>query len=389
MKKRILLISDNKILGFGGGSLEEHKYYDGLNNYVEKHNDKLKVLSIDKNLKNALIGGVTKSRKLDIMSRMCGHSSYMYFNWKKYREKVLAYNPDIVVLGRSRMGFIAKDIKSVLPECKVICNMENIEYDYVTGYFANKTSKAKELYEALEKWCVKRDEKDAIKYADALNYLTRRDYIRAHELYNVNNKYEMILPICIERETVLSKKTNKKTIVFIGSLNYGSNVDAVMNFIQEVWMPRFSRNSELEFVIGGSNPNDRIKQIVKQIPNCLLYENFASLEEIVPIGSMVIAPIQKGAGMKVKVAETLSMGLMITASDEALVGYEKALELDRLGAIIRANTIDEYKKAIIDYCNKTKVEMTQISAQNKQLYHELYSYDVSRRKIAELCEKML
>ncbi|MCC2728841.1 hypothetical protein LK490_23635, partial [Blautia sp. MSK22_86] len=69
-----------------------------------------------------------------------------------------------------------------------------------------------------------------------------------------------------------------------------------------------------------------LKQLVTQIPNCVLYENFANLESIVPVQAMVIAPIQKGAGMKVKVAETLSMGLMIAASDEALVGYEKALE---------------------------------------------------------------
>ena len=368
MKKKILLISDNKILGFGGGSLEERKYYDGLNNYVETHGYDLKVISPDNNLKNTLIDGVTKSRKWDILSRVCGHSTYMFFNWKKYRANVLAYNPDIIVIGRSRFGFIAKDVKHNLPQCKVICNMENIEYDYVTGYFANKTSKIKKLYVALEKYCVKRDETNAIKYADALDYLTQRDYKRAHDLYTVENKREMILPICIEKETNLSKKANKKTIVFIGSLNYGSNVDALLKFIQEIWIPFFLMNNDLEFVIGGSNPNESLKQLVTQIPNCVLYENFANLESIVPVQAMVIAPIQKGAGMKVKVAETLSMGLMIAASDEALVGYEKALELDKLGAIIRANTTAEYKNAIIDYCNKSQNEKEQISTQYKKLY---------------------
>ena len=60
----------------------------------------------------------------------------------------------------------------------------------------------------------------------------------------------------------------------------------------------------------------------------------------------MIAPIAKGAGMKVKVADTLSMGLMIAASDEALVGYEEALTLDLLNGIICANTDSEYKDAL-------------------------------------------
>ena len=33
---KMLLISDNKILGFGGGCLEEKKYYDGLKQYAKK-----------------------------------------------------------------------------------------------------------------------------------------------------------------------------------------------------------------------------------------------------------------------------------------------------------------------------------------------------------------
>lgn len=389
MHKKILLISDNKIFGFGGGSLEEHKYYDGLKQYAKVYGDEVKVLSIDKRFEDSLSEPMIKTRKIDVLSRLCGHSTFMYFAWKKYRTQVMVFNPDVIVLGRSRMGFVVKDIKKNLPSCKIVCNMENVEYDYVDGYFSDKKSKLKTIYVVLERWCTHRDEKMAVEFSDALDYLTTRDYKRIHELYQVKAKQEMILPICIEKRTELVKVSDKKTIVFIGSLSYGSNVNALADFIQKVWKPIFSQNKELSFVIGGSNPNEKLKQSVKEIPNCTLFENFARLEDIVPKGAMVIAPIQKGAGMKVKVAETLSMGLMIAASDEALIGYEKAIEMDQLNGIIRANTAEEYKETILQYCNKTEHELEQIEIQNKKIYQELYSYKVSRQAIASLCIKML
>lgn len=389
MNKKILLISDNKIFGFGGGCLEERKYYDGLKQYVKVNEDEVKVLSIDERFEDSFSESIHKTRGIDVLSRFCGHSTFMYFAWKKYRAQVISYNPDIIVLGRSRMGFIAKDARKHLPYCKIVCNMENIEYDYVTGYFADKKSKLKNIYVALERWCTGRDEKMAVKYSDALDYLTTRDYKRAHELYQVKGKQEMILPICIEKETKLEKASEKKTVVFIGSLGYGSNVNALMDFIYGVWKPIFAQNEDLSFLIGGSNPNEKLKQTVKEIPNCIIFENFTSLEDVVPQRAMVIAPIQSGAGMKVKVAETLSMGLMIAASDEALIGYEKAIEKNQSNGIIRANTAEEFKQAILQYCNKTEQELEQISVQNKTIYQEFYSYKVSRQAIASLCDKML
>lgn len=389
MDKRILMISDNMIFGFGGGSLEEHKYYDGLRYYANTHHDELKVLSIDTQFEDTFSQPIKKTRMIDMIARVCGHSSYMFVAWLQYRSDVLAYQPDLIVLGRSRMGFIAKDIRKYLPECKIVCNMENVELDYVDGYFANKQIFLKFLYVQWEKMCVKRDEAHAIQYSHALDYLTNRDYNRAHELYFVREKQEMILPICIEKATTLIKESEHKTVVFIGSLNYGSNVNALMEFIKNVWTPYFSGSKEISFVIGGCNPNERLKQMVKEIPNCFIYENFTYLNDIVPKGAMVIAPIQKGAGMKVKVAETLSMGLLIAASDEALVGYEKALEGDQLNSIIRCNTSEEYMNAILLYCDKTEEELEKISEQNKKLYQELYSYEVSRKAIANLCDHML
>lgn len=386
---KILFISDNAIYGYGGGCLENKKYYDGLKRYVDENEGEIRVISLDHNLEDSFPTIVKKNRVLDLCARLLGHSTYVYFVWQKNRKMVLAYQPDVIILARSRMGFIAKDLKKALPNCTVVCNMENVEYDYVNAYFSNSSGLLKKLYIILEKRCTYKDEKHAVTYTDALNFLTRRDQIRTHELYDFRRKREMILPICVEHEIFLTRSSEKRNIVFIGSLNYGSNVDALKMFLNEVWKLYFMNQSNLHLIIGGSNPDEQLRQNLEGIENCTLFSNFDSLEDIVPVHSMVIAPIRQGAGMKVKVAESLSMGLVVAASDEALVGYEAAVEQDLLGGILRVNTADEYKQAIDQYVEKTDADLRLIAEQNKNLYHELYSYSVSRKEIARLCDDIL
>ena len=151
----------------------------------------------------------------------------------------------------------------------------------------------------------------------------------------------MILPICLENSRELYLKSNVRNIVFVGSLNYESNVRAVINFIDNVWIKYFNNNTKLNLIIAGSNPTKDIEERVKRLDNCIIHKNFKTLEDIIPKHSLMIAPIEKGAGMKVKVAETLSMGLPIVASDEALVGYELALENPIEGITLLYSSMDE------------------------------------------------
>ena len=170
---KILFISDNAINGFGGGSLENRKHYDALREYCKKKGDDLKVISRDDDLEESLSIEMYKSRITDIMVRFKGHSTFLYDIWKKNENLICAYKPDIIYLGRSRFGFIAKRAKKVLPECQVITNIDNVELDYVDGYFSLKKGPVNKLYRLLETTVVKRDEAQAIKYSDVLIYLTK------------------------------------------------------------------------------------------------------------------------------------------------------------------------------------------------------------------------
>lgn len=386
---RLLFITDNKIKGVGGGCLGSKKYYDALTNYCSKHNYEFKLISLDNDMKEKLSINIYKNRKIDTLSRLQGHSTYLYHVLKDKLHLILEYNPDIILLGRSRLGFIAKYIKEKSPSTKIVTFIDNVELDYVDSYFAKKTSLLGQAAKWLEKITVKRDEINSIQYSDKLVYLTYRDHKRIESLYGYKDESPIVLPVCLPCKQELSIESSIKNIYFIGSLYYDANVDAIENFVHNVWLPYFKDNRNIRLTIAGSKPTLAVKELINKADNITLIEDFDDVKDFISKKSLMIAPIAKGAGMKVKVADTLSMGLMIAASDEALVGYEEALNLDLLNGIIRANTDSEYKNALFLYLNSSNDELEAIELQNTNIFDRYYSFKRSRELVALVIDQLV
>lgn len=386
---KILYITDNRIFGSGGGCLECQKYYDALSSYCSKKGFFLQVISLDKNhleLKRKQLVLIKKYRILDFLSRILFHSTFFYFYWLKYKKQIFDFEPDMIFLERSRLGFIAKSFKLQKKKCIITCCLDNVEYDYVNGYFGNKNTLFSKFKIWLEKKCVVRDEKNMFNHADQTIFLTNRDYLRSKELYGYNKK-KQILPICLKKAVSLYNFSKKRTFVFVGSLNYESNLDAIRWFLKNIWIPSYSENDSIQLIIAGNNPTKELLDVVLSCKNCVIKKNFDNLANVIPVYSALIAPIQTGAGMKVKVADALSMGAFVIASDEALVGYEESVSLSE--AIYRANTPNEVFSAMESFLKKTDDDLQRISEKHKLLYKNFYSYNRSRSFIKNYIDMFL
>lgn len=385
----ILYITDNNIMGHGGGCLGARKYYSAIKAYAAKKNASFRVISLGQNMPEAMNVDVVKNRKLDKSARLHGHSNFMYFTWEKHKDKIMAYHADVLFLGRTRLGFIAKELKKIQPEIKIITFVDNIEYDYVDSYFALERGIKGKILKKIEKQVVKTDEGDAVKYSDRLIYLTHRDIKRCKELYHNTEPYGYILPICLEHTRNLTLKTSKKTVAFIGSLSYGANVSAVKMLIKQVWLPNFAKNEDFQLIIAGGNPADEIYYWTKLASNIRLVADFNEPEDFLPQNSLMVAPIPTGAGMKVKVAETLSMGLPIAGSDEALVGYEDAIGDDKLGGIRRANTAAEFTQIIREFLEMDERNLLRVAFQNKNIFNKYYTFKKAKEVIEHCMTELL
>lgn len=383
---KILSIFVHSVNGNSGGELEARKAHKALQGLSEK-NENIEYLSINLDEELSLFK-VDKPRTSDISARLQLHSTYFYNFWKKNKKKIIDLKPDIVFLGLSRLGFIAKELKNSNSDIKIVTIFQNIELDYINAYFLKYSGIKKVLFKALEKCGTYRDEKNVMKYSDMHVFLTKRDQKRATEIYGSYNAESFVVPICLENgDDELEFSNEFNNFVFLGSLDYPSNKHALMWFIENVWSKIDVEKLNSKLIIGGRKPDDELVKTINNNKNITLYPNFGKKSDIIPQNSTFISPIMFGAGMKVKVAEALSMGLRIIGTEETFVGYEELLEDEEATDVaIKCDTPEGFIKAVNDFSNID--HDTNIKEKAVKLFNKYYSFSRALKSYEIILNKL-
>lgn len=372
---KILYIKAGKIDEKTGGGFESYKILYSLREWISKNpEDEFLIISEDLLDVEAIDTPVKKKWK-DFAARFFLHSNYMYIDYKinNLKKFILHTKYDVVILGNSRLGFIAKDIKKRFNDTKVIIHYDNVEFDYIDAYFLEETGIKNKLYKFIEKISVKRDEGSSVMYGDINILLTERDKNRLNNIYGINSTVNKIIPICLEEGHKPFRLKNSKypNLFFIGSLWYKSNSTGITWFLDNIWVKIKNKFPDATLTIGGSKPSKELSEKIELDKSIRFFPNFNRIEDILYSNSILISPIQKGAGMKIKIAEALSMGFPVIASEESLVGYEEAYtdSLSR-GLMYNANSFEGYIKSIEEI---SRLEFSILSNNARKLFRKYYS----------------
>jgi len=379
---RILYITNANYTINDGGGISARKQIDNLSSICI--NNRWVFNSISLNDADSQVK-LSKNLILSALARVAGHSSYLYINRIRIMRFVKEFTPDIVFLGLSRFGFLAKEIKKLLPNCKIVIICDNVELDFADSYYTRLPVIVRSAVTAWEKSIVYKEEATCLSYADGLVTLCLRDYNRLRKIYDFKQLPNEIIPVCVKKNVLLSFESEVRVVSFFGTLNYAVNIDALYWFLDNVWI-NFHHDKRVKFVVGGRSPSRTLTAKILRTPNIKFCPNYESIDNIIPRNAMNVVPIQHGAGMKVKVAESLSMGLFTVGSDEALVGYDEALSSSGL---IKANTPEEYIDAIKRFIVMDAQDLTQLSTDNQNMFNKYYSYERVKRCLTSLLKKIV
>ena len=268
----------------------------------------------------------------------------------------LAKGYDYVFIGRTVFGILAKALKADGYQGRIISFFHNVEVLYFQAKLEHKP------WRFIITGCADRNDRWTCRYSDSIIALNSRDSRLIVQRYG--RKADAILPVIFkdtyQRKSYPKDLTGTKPLcLFLGSYFepncegiewFSKNVYPHVNITMKIVGKGMGRIREKYYVPEGV-------EIIGDAPDLLPYFEEADI---------MVLPIFKGSGMKVKTCESLMYGKNIIGSTEAFEGYE--LDYDKVGA--RCDTAEEFIKAIRSFCDKPR---NRFNAYSRSVFLEKYS----------------
>jgi polysaccharide biosynthesis protein PslH len=108
-------------------------------------------------------------------------------------------------------------------------------------------------------------------------------------------------------------------VLFLGSLDYSANVDAVAYLAREI-LPRM-RATDAEVIVVGSNPPSGLKRIVREAPFPISLVGFVhDVEPVFRQARLLAVPLRMGGGTRLKILEALARGTPVVSTSLGCAG---------------------------------------------------------------------
>lgn len=167
-------------------------------------------------------------------------------------------------------------------------------------------------------------------------------------------------------------------IVFVGSMDWLPNQDAVEFFTQEV-LPLIRREVPATFVIAGRNPPEAIRRLARS-PGITVTGTVPDVRPFVSEAQVVVVPLRIGGGTRIKIFEALAMGkavvstsvgaegLPVTPGRDILVGDDAAVFSAHVVRLLK----DEDARRTLGVAGRTLVA-------------QRFSWDAAATRFSEIC----
>jgi len=359
--KKILFISSMSHSSFSGGSQCSKRNLDSILEVFGETNVSIYPLS-PFNISKVSVKKIWKAFLDTCYLRINGASQKAE---KEIVDIILTENIPIVFIDSALNGRLVRIIKKQTSSM-VITFSHNCEFSIVyQQLFLGSIWSIPRVYSYYNA------EKLTMRYSDFTIGLNERDNNLVYKYYKKH--FSAIIPVSlkdnINTDNYISESpSDTKRLLFVGSHFY-PNIHGIKWFIKNV-LPYI--NAKL-VIVGkdidtiGISPSNNIK----------IVSNAPSLDIFYKESDIVIVPIFKGSGMKVKTGEAMMHGKPIVGTTEAFQGYKK------VDGMFEVNTSEEF----INILNSSTIQQNYPSIRNNFL--ENYSFTATLKLFKQILNPFL
>ncbi|MHA1439791.1 MAG: glycosyltransferase family 4 protein [Promethearchaeota archaeon] len=196
----------------------------------------------------------------------------------------------------------------------------------------------------------------------------------------------------LKRSAFLDKylvgKEDYKRIIFVGRLDVQKGVKYLIKAIPKV----LKEYRKVHFFILG---NGNLERYLKDLANELKIGSNITFIDFIPLGKMpnfysaadIFCLPSLHEGFPLSIAEALSMGLIIVASDTE--GIPEAIVESKNGFLVEPKNVNQLSEKLLKALNLNEIEIKKISENNRKLAVEKYSWENIVNEIVKTYKKAI
>lgn len=272
------------------------------NIYTDKIENKL--INLIKNEPISVINRYSQKLISEIENQNNRYDIAIYENYNMYRY-VDSINSKIHCLRVHNIESLSRRelFKATLPKPKALAEyLEAIKYSNV------------------ERKCLSRFDYFLFISKDEMNYMTKKFPI-------YKEKFIWMPPVTDINPVKENLKTNQKEILYYGDMTVSHNIRGLKWYVENVFIEVTKKEKCKLNVIGKISIKD--KEYLSRFSNVDILGYVDDLDEYISKAHLVIAPIFTGAGVKIKVINTLSKGKVLLTTTKGIEGtsFENGIHL--------------------------------------------------------------
>ena len=264
---------------------------------------------------------------------------------KKYKRE--GYTPDVIVLQWTQMAFLIGIMKKIFPNAKYIVVEEDVTFLAYRRFYQYYRNPIKKLMFYLIYHVVKCLELKSVCMSDRTVCSNEKDKKLLWETGIDKQKVINIVPY-YQNMSDVEYKGESKDIIFYGAMGRMENHMSAVWFLENVF-PKI-KDQSVRFLVIGGGPKDELRTYESERVKIMGF-----VDDLTPYfsnGLCLAAPLQLGAGIKVKILEAMSAGLPVVTN---AIGIEGISAIDGKDYLF-ATTADEYVESINRLLNEEKLK---------------------------------
>jgi glycosyltransferase involved in cell wall biosynthesis len=258
-----------------------------------------------------------------------------------------------------------------------VIDAHNVESLIWKRYFQTQTSVLKRLYVWYQWKKLHRFEQTMFQQASEVVLVSELDKQTANQEFGPGRRTVVDNGVDLEEYPYVGlKDRDVKRILFVGSLDWRPNVDAMEFFLDEIWPQVRTIRPELQLDIVGRYPTRSFAERVGRERNATLHRDVPRVQPFLDRAGLLIVPLRIGGGSRLKILEAAANGLPVISTE---IGAE-GIEMEPGRHYIQANSAEEFKAAILENVrNQSYLERLALSA--RRLVESQYDWSILSHKL--------